>query len=75
MEKMICTTPACVTWCIKTLFKRWICSWSYWLSTMITFSFDHARLVCHCCASLGVTFENNNISQGSVATLFSCGEW
>jgi len=43
-EKMIETTPACVTWCTE----RRICSWSYWLSTssstVISFSFVHARL-------------------------------
>jgi len=41
---MIRTTPTCATWCTE----RWICSWSYWLSTssstMITFPLVHALL-------------------------------
>jgi len=45
MKKMISTTPACTTWCIKW----WICGWSYWLniisSTMIIFSLVYARSV------------------------------
>jgi len=60
MKKMISTTPACTTWCIK-------CGWSYWLntisSTMITFSLVHACSVFGCRATVGEIFESLHVTR------------
>jgi len=63
MKKMISTTRACTTWCIKW----WICGWSYRLntisSTVITFSLVHARTVFGCRASVLAIFESLHFTR------------